>query len=285
MKKEFLFTVHSVAGLFSGVFILIMSLSGAMLVFHEELDGLQYPEVRAESKLGLLSLDSCHHLIQKKYPGGRINSLTQAENPTKPHVFSINDSSYTYGTQSMQVFVHPQTGEILKIRGSGITQNFMRWIAGLHNSFQFEKTGELLLGIFGSVFLISIISGAVIYRNKIADVLLFKKRVFKKSNLHQIVGVYALVFNLLISITGVWMQRYVFTKEFYAEKMPGRYSLNKTPPIRFSIDTALVCIKKKYPEFIGSVIYFSQSRGGRMAIYGSRTSNHFIHSKKLADVV
>ena len=33
MKRNFIFYIHSVAGLFSGLFILLMSLSGAALVF------------------------------------------------------------------------------------------------------------------------------------------------------------------------------------------------------------------------------------------------------------
>ncbi len=43
MKKNFIFYIHSFAGLVSGLFILLMSLSGAVLVFHDDIDRFQPP--------------------------------------------------------------------------------------------------------------------------------------------------------------------------------------------------------------------------------------------------
>ena len=281
MKKGFIFYIHSVAGLVSGLFILLMSLSGAALVFHDELDAVQQPIV-SSWPFNTLSVDSCYKIIQSKYPHAQISNCVLPENNTKPFSFFIYDSSYKNGTKAMEVFLHPQTGTVLKTRGCSddARNNFMNWLSKFHNSFHLGKTGEWLLGFFALVFLLSIITGLILFRKNILAVLLFRKRVYQKANLHQLIGVYALVFNLMIGVTGFWMQRYVFKKEFYSSD---NYTpvLKTSQPLPFKFDSAYTDLQKQYPDFTGSVIYFAQSKKGKTAIYGSRSSNSFIHSKKI----
>ena len=128
------------------------------------------------------------------------------------------------------------------------------------------------------------ITGTIIYRKKILPVILFRKGIVNKKNLHQLIGVYALLFNLLMGFTGYWMQRYVFKKEFYSAD---NYTpvLKTSPPLFFNFDSLYKNVEKQYPDFTAGVIYFPQSKKSKMAIYGSRTGNSFIHSKKYADVI
>jgi uncharacterized iron-regulated membrane protein len=282
MKKGFVFLVHRFAGLVSGLFILLMSLSGAVLVFHEELETLQYPEIIADGNQPILPVDSCYGHLQKQYPHAQISDCQVAERPDRPFLFTIYDSSYKKGTEALRVYIHPQTGVILKTNGA--KANILNWLVVLHNSFHLGKKGEWLLGFFALVFLISIVTGTILYRRNIGAVLSFKKRVFKKANLHQLIGVWALVFNLMIAITGSWMQRYVFKKDFY---IAGNYTpvLKTSPVLFYSLDSSVNKLKQKFPDFTAYVIYFAQSKKGKMAIYGSRSSNSFIHSKKYADVI
>jgi uncharacterized iron-regulated membrane protein len=121
----------------------------------------------------------------------------------------------------------------------------------------------------------------ILFRKSILAVLLFRKVVYKRNNLHQLIGVYALIFNLMIAVTGFWMQRYVFKKEFYATD---NYTpvLKASPALPFKFDSAYSEAQKKYPDFTASV---AQSSKGKTAVYGSRSSNAFIHSKKFADVI
>jgi uncharacterized iron-regulated membrane protein len=88
----------------------------------------------------------------------------------------------------------------------------------------------------------------------------------------------------MIAVTGFWMQRYVFKKEFYAAD---NYTpvLKTSPPLPFRFDSAYSEVKKHDPGFTAAVIYFAQSNKGKTAVYGSRSSNAYIHSKKFADVI
>lgn len=287
MKKGLLFRIHSFTGLLSGIFILLMSLSGSALVFHEELDSLQQPAIQQQAGLPLLSVDSCYRSLQKEFPHAQISSCMLAENTGQPFIFSVYDSSYRKGTQTMQVFVHPQTAQVLAFRGAGKDRehNFMAWLTVFHNSFHLKKKGEWLLGVFGLLFLVSLCTGIIHYRKKIVPVLLFKRPLYRRNNLHQLIGVYALLFNLLIGASGVWMQRYVFTRAFYAAEQPYTNTRKPSPALFFRLDSSLKSVQRQHPAFTAHVIYFAPNRERNTAVYGSRSTNHFIHSKKYADAV
>jgi uncharacterized iron-regulated membrane protein len=282
MKKGVIFTIHSIAGLLSGLFILLMSLSGAVLVFHEELDSLQYPSFVSESNKEVISINSCYRSVQKEYPHAQISNCSIPENISRPFIFSLYDPSFREGKEAMEVFMHPQTGMILKTRGA--RDGFMSWVDTLHGSLHLGKKGEWLLGFFALVFLLSIVTGIIMYRQMVWSVVTFKRGVFKRNNLHQLIGVYALLFNVMIGITGFWMQRYVFKKDFYQSY---NYTpvLKTSPALFYSLDSSLMKLKETHPAFTGYVVYFAQSKKGKTAIYGSRHTNSFIHSKKFADAV
>ena len=284
MPTRFLFKVHAWAGLLSGLFVLLMSLSGAILVFHDELDKVRPGTGNATSQ-AILPVDSCYHIIQQAFPAARISSCELPDGKESPYAFSLYDTSFEKGREALQVFLHPQTGAIIKKRSShGLRDHFMGWLSAFHSSFLLGRVGEWLLGFFAIIFLFSLFSGVILYRKKILSVLRFRKEVFRKKNLHQLIGVYALLFNLVIGISGFWMQRYVFTKEFYGS---WEYSgiLVASPPLFFSLDSSLKESGKQLPDFTCHVIYFAQNKNGKTAIYGSRSSNSFIHSRNLADVI
>ncbi len=285
MKKGFIFYIHGFAGLFSGIFILLMSLSGAMLVFHEDINNMQQPEFSVKD-YNNLTIDSAYNNLRQRFPYAQINSCQLPINKETPFIFSVYDPSYKQGKKAMDIFLHPQTGGYLGTRGGSedVRNNFISWLSKFHNSFHLGKTGEWLLGFFALVFLLSIITGLILFRKNIVAVLLFKKAVYRRSNLHQLIGVYALIFNLMIAVTGFWMQRYVFKKEFYAVD---NYTpvLKASPAFPFKFDPAYAAVQKNYPDFTARVVYFAQSNKGKTAVYGSRASNAYIHSKKLADVI
>jgi uncharacterized iron-regulated membrane protein len=285
MKKNFIFYIHSTTGLVSGIFILLMSLSGALLVFHEDLYQWQAPALHNNSN-SAFSIHRSYAAIQQHYPQAQISSCDLPVASNSPLLFTIYDTTYQNGKKAMQVFLDPQTGHVLKTSGGSedLRNNFMGWLSKFHNSFHLGKTGEWLLGFFALVFLLSIITGLVLFRKNIAGVFLFRRAVYKWNNLHQVIGVYALLFNLLMAVTGFWMQRYVFKKEFYAA---GNYIpvLKRSPPLSFHFDSANNKIKKQFPDFTARVIYFAQSSKAKTAVYGSRASNAYVHSGKFADLV
>lgn len=286
MKRQPLHQLHTIAGLISGLFILLMSVSGAILVFHADIDVFQQPTVGySNGNKTTLSVDSCYKFLQHQYPRAQISQAVLPSNSHPCYRFSIYDSSFKNGMEAEQLFLHPQTGQILLTSGNKeLAHNFSAWLSGFHNSLLLGKTGEWLLGCFSLIFLISLLSGLVLFRKDLLAVLLFRRSVFRKNNLHQVIGCYALLFNIMIAFTGFWMQRYVFKKEFYS---PSQYSrtVKASAPLSFSIAAANQQIQKQIPGFTSHVIYFPATKSGSTVVYGSRLTNSFIHSKDLADVI
>ncbi|NCI46920.1 PepSY-associated TM helix domain-containing protein [Sediminibacterium soli] len=287
MRRSVLFRLHSLTGLLSGLFILLMSVSGSLLVFRDEIDSWQYPTVTEIPGKTLYTIDQAYTSLRQQYPRAQVNSVSLAAGSQEPFIFTVNDSAYFSGERSLQVFLHPQTGQQLRIRGGSrdISGNFMSWLGSFHNSFHLKKTGEWLLGFFALVFCTGLITGMALYRKQLPAVLGFRKQVFKRKKLHQLIGVYALLFNLVMGISGFWMQRYVFKKSFY-QSFPAYQARVKTSgALFFSLDSALGRVKQQYRDFTPYVIYFAKSKKSNTAIYGSRARNSFIHSRKFADAV
>lgn len=284
MVKRIITAIHSYSGLAAGLFILLLSVSGTLLVFHDELDSLQKPAVMYGDHQ-MLSVSKCYSIVKTAYPGAEISSCQLPQYPMACSFF-IYDSTYENGKAALEIFVNPYNGKIESSRGGSndIRHNFMGWLSKFHNSFHAGKTGEWLLGVFAVMFVGSLLTGIILYRKSIFAVLLFRRSAFKKSNLHQVIGVYALLFNLLMGVSGYWMQRYVFKKDFYTTGTWVK-TIKPSPALTFSIDTAITNMKNRYPHFTPYVIYFAQSMQGKTAVYGSNSTNAFIHSKKFADVI
>lgn len=281
MKKGLLFKIHMITGLFSGLFIFAICLSGAILVFHNEFDRSIHPSFSSNGDM-MLTVDSAYSAVRKTYPKAQISSADIPETVNELFKFSIYDSVYQNGSKSFPVFVHPQTGVVMVFLPNRLY--FMNWLAVFHNSFHAGKKGEWLLGLVALLFLLSLLSGCILYRRSIGDTILFRKTAFRKGNLHQVIGTWALFFNLMMGVTGFWMQRYVFKTSFYQSYV---YTpvLKASPPLFFNFDSAYKQAQKRYPDFTGHVVYFSQSPKGKTAVYGSNRYNSFIHSKKFADAV
>ncbi|MFN8252187.1 MAG: PepSY-associated TM helix domain-containing protein [Ferruginibacter sp.] len=284
MKKPLLLRIHSWAGLGAGIFLFLLSVSGTLLVFRETLDSFQKPGI-SKSAGTAITVDSCRKILQQKYPKAEISSC-QLPAGKQPFSFFVYDSSLNRFQQAREIFIDPVTGNISGIRGGSedIRHNFMGWLSKFHSTFHAGKTGEWLLGVIAIFFVLGIVTGLVLYRENILNVLLFRKHAWNRKNLHQLIGVYALLFNLMWGVSGYWMQRYVFKKDFYTVSAWNKTS-KPSPALSFSFDSALNQVKKQYPAFTAYVVYFAQSNKGKTAVYGSNSTNGFIHSKKFADVI
>jgi uncharacterized iron-regulated membrane protein len=129
--------------------------------------------------------------------------------------------------------------------------------------------------------MVSIITGCVVYRKYIFKVLLFRVPLkFKNwrttsSGLHRIVGVWSLVFHLIIAVTAFWMLRHTFSSAHY-EKKENKYV--NAPPINFSIDEMLRRVATSYPEFHPQFLTLPESDGIPSYLYGHSKGVSFFYA-------
>lgn len=222
-----------------------MSISGALLVFSDEIEtAYESNWIAVNNPSGAFSYDASFSRIQKSYPGWEIRLYEQ------PRINEALVYDLRKGTAMKKIFVHPINGSILHISDK-VQNQLHRRILSLHYTLFAGTAGKTAVFFIGILFLVSLVTGIYIYRKAIVKVLLFRVRVHRKtgrslnSSLHRIIGVWTLLFNLLIVITGLFISGNIALA-----------ALKKTTPaktnaavITSSIDKIKNEINRQYPSF------------------------------------
>lgn len=235
MKKSLsrkLFKLHSWFGLFTGIFLILLGLSGSVLVFRTELDNFFNQDLlrvsHAETKVPDQALKNCYDSITSRYPNlDGIAWVNPDAGPGQAYNFRIyfNDTHLLTYDLALISF-DPYTGAILREGPSTqFTPSFIEWLFQFHFSFQLGIPGAALTAIFGITMLLSLLTGAVVYRKMLWKVLTFQVKINRKnwrtisSDLHRIIGVWSLLLNAVIFFTGFWMNMFAFKSKIWQNEM------------------------------------------------------------------
>lgn len=215
--------VHKYTGLAAGLVIVVVSLTGAILVFAGPINRALHPELwRVEGGAVSVSADSALALARLANPDLRAVSVQLARGPTEPHVVRLQGGLLAY--------VDPSTGRLLgehEERGS-----FIGVVEGLHTALLMGRLGLWIVVLSTIVFLGLLLTGLVLWwpRTKKES-----KRNFwvkwtagwKRLNYdgHNVFGFYSSGYLILIALTGLLLSFPVFKRTVYAltgaERPPG----------------------------------------------------------------
>lgn len=287
-----LFTWHSYFGLITGIFLLLLGLSGSLLVFMEEQDEwLNQHLLAVAPQSEKLPLDSLYHTITQRYP--RLDGIAWM-NPNVPDEQAYNFRLYLNDTKLSTydlgvITLNPYTGAILREgRYDRFSSGLMQWLFQFHFSFHLGMPGAALTAVFGLTMLVSILTGLVVYRKHLWKALTFRVGIKTKnwrtisSGLHRVVGVWSLVFNVVIFFTGFWMNLFAFEKATWE---------NETKPtepniaIAQSFDRLYAEARRQMPDLQPSYVYLptqpkrdfrvSGAVKGQNPLYGTSNSIRF----------
>lgn len=271
MTNRQILKYHSWLGLTTGFFLILMGLSGAVLVFQHDIeDNLLWDEYLEISAYNGLEIDKAVATVQAKYSGWDTRLMHFEENEVL--IFNLRKP-----TQRLFVFVHPSTGEIIKEVDELTT--FTRWLLKFHYSFQAGPAGRILVFFIGILFLLSLLTGFYVYRKSILKTLLFKTGINRKtertyySSLHRIIGVWALIFNLLLVITGIFLGYKVMLSGLNPPPAPD------TPRVTTPIANILEEIKRNNPDFNASYIRLPLAEDAPLRVYGLYKDDPFYYSE------
>ncbi|HEY1008632.1 MAG: PepSY-associated TM helix domain-containing protein [Daejeonella sp.] len=275
MKLKRIYRFHKWSGLIAGALIFLLSLSGAILVFHQELDDLQYEKYLHVENDRSVSIDKAYDRIVASYSAWDIRLIRFSADPSETLVFQLRSPE-----DRLIAFVHPSSGELLKVvrQSSGV----IFWILKFHYSLHAGLAGEIVVLIVGLLFVISLITGSVVYRRALLKCLLFKIRFNVRnrnsfySSLHRYVGVWALLFNLIMAISGL-----VISYEIVSAGMnpPKPAALNSPVLNRVSVDKLLAGISTQLPEFHPSYIRFPSNVNDKITFSGTTDNRSRIFSR------
>ncbi|WP_276348870.1 PepSY-associated TM helix domain-containing protein [Daejeonella sp. JGW-45] len=276
MSAKKVYQFHKWSGLVAGLFILLMGVTGSILVFHEELEALEYRKEWTVPNNQAVSIDNALKTVIEKFPGWDIRLQHFSSNPTHTLIFQLRRPD-----ARLIIFVHPSQGNITKVLDQKDSKVY--WILKLHYSLHSGIIGESIILLVGLTFILSLITGLIVYRKALLNILTFKTRFLKKrkrslaSSLHRYVGVWALVFNLLIVLTGTVISFEIVKSGL--NKKSAITSFPDTPKIDISVDQILKELQVKQPDFNPSYIRFPTLTGSPIIIAGRVTDEAILYSK------
>lgn len=211
MSLKTIFRWHLWLGLISGIFLFLIGLTGAIAVFAEEIDWLVIPPLRARPAADgrRADADTIVANLKARYPGGRIGTIEFSTRPSFAHQASVSVRQPDGRNRGTTVYIDPATGAIQGDRsfGGGYTGSVYQFIRQSHVRLLMGLWGRVFVGVFGVTLMLSCATGLWIYRGWIKK--LFQLRLKGSwggrppwAELHKFIGVWSLLFNLIIGFSG-----------------------------------------------------------------------------------
>ncbi|PAU94453.1 hypothetical protein CK503_06550 [Aliifodinibius salipaludis] len=278
ISKKKILGIHKWFGLIAGLFVLVMAVSGSLLVFDDEIEHYIHRDVihldRAE---GSVNIDAAYQSIQQKYPDWSVRISHIPKTPNR----AIEAQVRRPDEGRRILYVNPTNGTILRDLHGNETYSY--WLLNLHYKLHAGFAGELVLFLAGICFLGSLITGFLFYRKSIWRVLTFKIRPrFRNlksgsSELHRTVGVWALLLNFVMVLTGIFLSLIVVGTNTY-HFIKGEENQDPNPPsINVSINNLLEKSRSNVAGFTPTYIEMPTEEEDAITIFGRMNTDWSIH--------
>jgi uncharacterized iron-regulated membrane protein len=268
--------VHRWTSLICTLFLLLLCLTGLPLIFGEEIDewlnpGAPYEMLPANTPMG--NLDSMVHKAQQRYPKEVISYVYIDDE--EPQVLLGMIPHYDADPElSHDMKFDARTAKLLKDEPPERDQKtFIGLMLSLHTDLFMGLPGELFMGFMGLLFVVSIISGVVLYgpftkKLDFGTVRRDRSRRMKWLDLHNLLGIAIMVWLAVVGITGVinelstplfglWQQTDVrdMLKKYENKALPVQGQLS-------SADAAYNTAKKALPGMTVTTLVFPGNQYG-----------------------
>ena len=248
---------HTWAGITAGFVLIIVSLTGALLVFEAELDEWLYSELYDFEKTGnKLSYQEVTEKVKNDYPELDLGGVFLRKETDVYTFFSKKKPFY-------QIIANPYTGNVTGKRV--YKKTVMGFIRNLHRTLLIPGIGRYIVGISSLVCVVLIVTGLKLWIpdkwNKLKHKLTLKWSSNKKRfnyDFHYILGAYFSSFITIIASTGVMITFssivliFMFLLNFQSPKslksifnQKSEYIVGKKP---ISIDSLIAIVEREIPE-------------------------------------
>lgn len=295
--------LHLWLGLFSGIMVVFIALTGCIYVFQAEITGLIYGKqlkVSAAAEARPLPLSVLQQKAEIALKGKPINFITTYSNPEKTWEFGAykpgNSTAFFY-FDALDYYdlahLNPYTGEVTQV--FHYKYEFFNIIKMLHWSLLLNHPiGQQLIGWSTFIFVILLITGMIhwwpknLKKSNVDKSFKVKwSAKFKRLNydLHNVPGFYALLITLTLALTGMvwafqWFQSTVYVVASMSVTPPENKTFTSDTLQRQStnvIERALATTQKLYPKAKKIVLSPATETAGVIyttAINGEETHYH-----------
>ena len=283
MKSETnkkLWAIHNWVGLYVGLVIAILSVTGAFAVFIPEIDKLVHPDLlTVQPKAEKVSLDSTFLSLQHAYPDYTFNSLELPQEENETWLFSFAKPSEAGGSERVQIPVNPYDGK--ELGEQNIPNSLAFFMRQLHVRLYVSSYGRQIVGLAGIALLISTITGFLIYgnfmkRQMFATIRRGKNLRIATADWHKAVGVSSLLFNFMIAGTGAWLGLQPVIMDWLDMRPPNTYQVESKPfsvevdkALPLSFEKVLQRVNSEFPELAAERISPSKDGSGTITVVGN----------------
>ena len=263
------FSLHRISGLVGGLFILIITLTGSILVVDTQVDALlNSPEQQVLPVGSRQSYDQLIATLHRQYPTANFRSLRlpATDSPQPVHIDLMSSGVHK------QVDMNPYTGAVIGIRN--IDDAFVRQVRELHENLLLEPIGGYIMGLAGICLLASVLTGTWYYRRSLLSVFRVgirweKPRRIVYADIHKWLGVVGLLFMFLMSATGIFFHWELIERSFSENERPERPKSTDNPPTSFAVDAAIGKAKAMLTGFDPQLIEFPNPGDTVLALRGN----------------
>lgn len=292
MKKQILW-LHKWLGLISGIVVLIVSLTGCIYVFQDELKLVAYPEKYfisnpAPQTQQTIALSKLIAIAEKNLnPEEKVSRVEVFPNKNRTWVFRATKTNkdailYSdYFTYYKRVFINPYSGKVQSVENT--KTEFFQVVLQLHmNLLLGKKLGHQIIAFSVLFFTIICISGLILWWPKKCKRKALKPNFTIKFNanrkrlnydLHNVLGFYVLPLALLFCFTGL-----VFS--FPSFKKAVTNSFNALDP-KETVDANLAAIPQPTANILDNGLYYVLAKHPQADQYSIRLQKEELEPKDI----
>lgn len=234
-------SIHRWLGFTSGIIVFIVSITGCIFCFHDEIKDVtrSWRKVEYQNK-AYIAPTLLLEKAKEKIPEGNPSMIIYSGRDRSAYVYTPVDNKHYY-----YIHFNPYSGDYLQTES--LTEDFFLIIENIHLYLLLPpEIGRHVVGIATIIFILMIISGIILWwpKNKNARQQRFSfqwKKItqWKRKNydLHTILGFYIGIIAIIIAITGLTFS-YEWVKDsiYYAANLGGDREKEAMKPV---IDTTL----------------------------------------------
>ncbi len=296
--SKLLWRIHHWAGLYCGIVIAVLSLTGALAVFIPEIDLFiqkQYYSV-SSTPSDKLYISKSIAQAQKEHPGmtGLIVDLPEKAGQVAGLNFFVGGGKQL-AIQRYYYFVDAGKDEIVGTRNQ--QNSLANYLRQMHVRLYDGYWGRQLVGLGGIALLVVAVTGLLIYSD------FMKRQPYPKlrkgrglrillADWHKLLGISALGFNIVIAVTGAWLGLQPKIMTWFKIKTPNNFKPeiiitpeeDKKATVHW--DDLLAVAKKEFPDLSPNNIQVSDNGASTITFHGNiagqayeRNANMLVLSK------
>ncbi|KUJ57541.1 PepSY-associated TM helix domain-containing protein [Chryseobacterium aquaticum] len=279
--KKWTGKLHLWFGLSIGLIIFIVSVTGALYVFKDEIENFTRKDVIYHNEQNIAQKQilpirvlekAVDNQVKEKFKIHWVNVPIDKKMSYQFYWYEHNTNAWNYFDEFpiyKVAYVNPYDGKVLRVYDE--KNGFFQIVKMIHWSFLLKQDwGKYVVGIPVIIFIIMLISGIILWwpKNKAARKQRFSFRwenikSWKRKNydLHNILGFYASIFALIFSITGLFYAFFVIQTMMYVVFSGGNTAypdfshITTKAPLETRKDTTLDkvinTVRTNYPDSYG----------------------------------